>query len=271
MATGAVALLLKNPARSSKLRQKNLRTSEAYQGVYSAHFPINTWPVVAAMIRSAENAIVRSHQKRAGSRGQHLSAWRGVLSYVAVVRVLGSFSYTHGDLIGLDLSRITEPFMDECWNAIAQVSGGTFSGKVSDARVERICSSLATQWSIAGTILQGKREIPKPPPTAPAAQPKPGRPVDEAFVVAVSAALPPQPWKPGVHTEVAAKLGAKPFKVSNAIQVLIARGAWMQQRDGVVYDASGKEIMRDESRVPGETLPGGGKRNDGVGQVWDKV
>jgi hypothetical protein len=262
MATGAVALLLKNPARSSKLRQKNLRTSEAYQGVYSAHFPINTWPVVAAMIRSAENAIVRSHQTRGGSRGQHLSAWRGVLSYVAVVRLLGSFAYTHGDLIGLDLPRITDAFMDECWNAIARVSGGTSSGKVSDARVERICSSLAARWSIAGTMLQGKREIPKPPPTAPAAQPKAERPEDEAFVAAVSAALPPQPWKPGVHAQVAAKLGAKPFRVSNAIQVLIARGTWMQQRDGVVYDASGTEIMRDESRVPGGALPGGGNPND---------
>jgi hypothetical protein len=157
--------------------------------------------------------------------------------------------------------------MDECWNAIVQVSGGATTGKVSDARVERICSSLATQWSIAGPMLQGKREIPKPLPTTPTTKPKAERPVDEAFVAAVSDVLPPQPWKPGVHIEVAVKLGVKPFQVSNAIQVLIARGAWMQQRDGVVYDASGTEIMRDESRVPGGELTGGNNPNDSGSRV----
>ena len=33
------------------------------------------------------------------------------------------------------------------------------------------------------------------------------------------------------------------------IQTLIARGVWLQQRDGVVFDRDGKEVARDESRV----------------------
>lgn len=255
IAAGSVALLLKNPARSSRLRQKHLRASEAYQNVYSVHFPIDCWPVVATFIRAAENAIIRSYQTRRGSRGQHLSTWRGILAYIAAARLLGSFSYTHGDLLGLDLSRITESFMDECWSSIVQISGRVTARKTSDSRVEGICKLLAIRWHISGNIFDGKREISGSISRRPTIPPKNQPPEDETFLSNVNAMLPPQPWKPGVHAEVAAKLDEKPSRVSNAIQILIARGSWMQQINGIVYDASGNEIMRDESRVPSASPP----------------
>jgi hypothetical protein len=249
MAAGSVALLLKNPAQSSRLRQKNLRTSEAYQSAYSEHFPINCWPAVAMLIRAAENAIVRSHHASRGARGQYLSAWRGVLAYVVAVRLLGTFEYTHGDLLGLKPSQVRDDFVDECWDAIVAVSGGTSSTKVSDGRVEKICSSLAGAWAISGAVLAGKRALAPLPPKHSAAPLRASTAEDEAFIATVSAALPPQPWQPGVHTHVATQIGAKPQRVSRAIQTLIAQGKWLQQRDGIVYDASGNEVMRDESRA----------------------
>lgn len=250
VAAASVALLLKNPARSSKFRQKNLRTSEAYQTVYSPQFAISLWPVVAALIRAAENALVRAHAATRSARGQHLSAWRGILAYAAVVRACGSFSFTHRNLLEMNLEKVTDSFMDECWTAISRATGGTSSTKVTDARVERICTSLSERWAISGAILEGKRELPTGIFENKPAQPRSVE--SEGFLAAVSAALPHQPWKPGVHAQVATELGAKPLRVSKAIQVLIGRGAWMQQRDGVVYDSTGKEIMRDETRVPSQ-------------------
>ncbi|MDO9310965.1 MAG: AIPR family protein, partial [Nitrosomonas sp.] len=122
LATGSVALLLKNPIRSSKLRQKHLRSTEAYQVVYSDHFPLNAWPVVASLIRGAENAILRSSGKRV-SRGKQISAWRGLLAYIAAVRLLGTYSYQLRELTSLNLSQVTDNFMNECWEEIAKVSG----------------------------------------------------------------------------------------------------------------------------------------------------
>lgn len=35
---------------------------------------------------------------------------------------------------------------------------------------------------------------------------------------------------------------------THAIKKLIARGTWMQQVDGVVYDKDGNEVARNDSR-----------------------
>lgn len=136
MAGGSVALLLKNPARSSKLRQKHLRTSEAYHTVYSPHFPISVWPVVASLMRAAENAIVRSRYAHRGAQGQYLSAWRGTLAYVAAVRLLGSFGYSHHELSELDVGSLTDSYVDECWAAVLRVVGRATSVKLTESSLQ---------------------------------------------------------------------------------------------------------------------------------------
>lgn len=245
LATGSVALLLKNPIRSSKLRQKHLRSTEAYQVVYSDHFPLNAWPVVASLIRGAENAILRSSGKRV-SRGKQISAWRGLLAYIAAVRLLGTYSYQLRELTSLNLSQVTDNFMNECWEEIAKVSGDLGSNKLEEIKVHDICTTLAKIWSISGHPTDGKRTLPTP--IDPIPTPLVSSETDE-FLESVNNALPPQPWKPGVHLEVARQLGIQPRRISRAIQTLIVQGIRLQQHDGIVYDTTGEEVMRDESRL----------------------
>jgi hypothetical protein len=248
IAAGSVALLLKNPIKSSKLRQKNLRTPEAYQIVYSETLPLNAWPVVASLIRAAENTIVRSHKARRSAQGQHLSAWRGVLAYVALARVYGTCAFKHQDVVAIDLTQVTDVFMDECWTAISQAVGSPGSMKVSESQMMKITSAMGSKWGVQGHPTDGKRDLPTPAPvTGPAAQPR--RPESEEFLKSVSDALPPQPWKPGIHIQIAGAIGSKPNRVTKAIQTLIARDVWLQQRDGIVFDRDGKEVARDMSRV----------------------
>lgn len=248
IAAGSVALLLKNPVKSSKLRQKHLRTPEAYQIVYSETFSLNVWPVVASIIRAAESTIVRSHKARRSAQGQHLSAWRGLLAYVAVARLHGTCAFKHQDVVAIDLTQVTDVFMDECWAVISQAVGSPGSTKASESQMMKIASAMESKWGVQGYPADGKRDLPTPAPVAgPAAQPS--RPESEEFLKSVSDALPPQPWKPGVHVQIAGAIGAKPNRVKNAIQTLIARGVWLQQRDGVVFDRDGKEVARDMSRV----------------------
>lgn len=247
LATGAVALLLKNPFRSSKLRQKHIRSPEAYNTAYSEHFPINAWPVVAALIRAAENAITRAHRARRVAQGQHLAAWRGVLAYVAAVRAIGTFSYRHLDVVVLDTAILTDAYMDECWSIVRTAVGVPGSAKVSEQQLMKITSALQTTWGVIGHPADGMRELllaaaPKQAAT------RPPREEDEAFLSQLTNLMPPQPWKQGIHAAVAKELDAKPQRVWNAIQLLIERGTYMQQRDGVVYDSDGNEVARDTSR-----------------------
>lgn len=247
IAVGSVALLLKNPIKSSKLRQKHLRTQEAYQLVYSETFPLNAWPVVASLIRAAENTIIRSHKARRSAQGHYLSAWRGLLAYVAIARVFGTCAFKHQDLVTIDLTKITDVFMDECWTVISQAVVNPSSTKVSEPQMMRIASSMGSIWGIKGHPTDGRRNLPTPAPIAgPGLQPS--RPESEEFLKLVNDALPPQPWKPRVHVQIAEKLDVKPYRVNKAIQILIARGDWLQQRDGIVFDQNGNEVMRDMSR-----------------------
>lgn len=75
--------------------------------------------------------------------------------------------------------------------------------------------------------------------------------VTPEFVAAVDQALPKQPWKPGIHKQVAQTLGVRVGDVQEAIQTLIADGRRFSQRDGVVYDAENTVIAIDEERVVG--------------------
>lgn len=248
LATGAVALLLKNPIKSSKLRQKHLRTPEAYNAVYAEHFPLNAWPIVASLIRSAENAITRAYKaRRVMQQGQHLAAWRGLLAYVAAARTCGTFSFKHQDLVAIDTESLTDVFMDESWSAVRQAVGAPGSAKLSAVQIMKVASALHATWGIVGHPADGKRELPMS--DLGSSQPKKmPRFEQEDFLLEVSGLLPPQPWKPRIHVKVADALSAKPDRVSNAIQILIARGVWLQQRDGVVFDKDGNEVARDESR-----------------------
>jgi hypothetical protein len=247
LAAGSVALLLKNPLRSSKLRQKNIRSAEAYNAVYSEFFPLNAWPVVAALIRASENAITRAHRVKRVAQGQHLSAWRGVLAYVVAVRAIGSFSYKHSELGELDIAVLTDAFIDDCWSIISTAVVTPGASKVSEMQITGITSVLKAKWGLTGHPADGRRELPSVASTRSVTD-KPLREEDEAFLAQLTKLLPPQPWKPGVHVAAAFQLGVKPRRVTNAIQLLIARGTYMQQRDGVVYDRDGKEVARDAGR-----------------------
>lgn len=247
IASGSVALLLKNPVKSSKLKHKHLRGTEAYQTVYSEAFPINIWPVVAALIRFSENAILRSSQSRDGGRSQYLSAWRGPLAYMAAVRKFGTFDYSLRQLATLDVSQLTDTYMLDCWAAISKAAGKLGANKLSENRMTQITTTLASLWSLSGQPADGRKELPSDTFTQVRA---PLRLEPEEFLKLVSAALPAQPWKIGAHIEIAQLLGVEQQRVSRAIQTLIARGVWLQQRDGVVFDKSGNEVMRDETRNP---------------------
>ncbi|MCL1038217.1 hypothetical protein L2750_13785 [Shewanella submarina] len=63
-----------------------------------------------------------------------------------------------------------------------------------------------------------------------------GTVIDDVFVENVKVELPDQPWQQGIHKVVANKLGVSHTSVQKAIQVLVLRGDFKEQKDGVLYD-----------------------------------
>lgn len=72
--------------------------------------------------------------------------------------------------------------------------------------------------------------------------------ITDDFVANVEKVLPPQPWKPGMHRDVARDLNVHPKCVCDAIDILIERGAAYKQKDGIVYGNDGKAILVDNMR-----------------------
>ena len=188
LAMASVALFIKDPSASSKLKEKRVRFSGVYEAIFSEHYPLKAWPVAAALIRGAEIAIVRH------SRTDHLATWRGPLAYVAAVKLLGTFSYSIQELGGAKQSAITDALLDASWSLIRDAVQGKRSGKVSLAKMDRICERMKEIWGIAGNPADGRRPLPSAP-KPPRIPRKPALPyVDsEQFLSEVSAALPVQP------------------------------------------------------------------------------
>lgn len=246
LARGAAALLLKNPSLSSNLRMKHLRKKESYDSVFSEYFPINVWPVVAALIKGSETSIMKMNAERS-SKSRKIAAWNAPLAYVAALKLLKNFSYTHNELASLDVSKITPELFSECWLDILNSGIRVRSGKVNDSETNRLLKHLIRVWEISGSYEKEKVSL-----RISAMKPEKTHPIEssvsEDFIEKVNSLLPVQPWKPRAVEQMADKFELDIRMVRKAVQTLIKRGLRFRQKNGVIYDKDNREVMRDESR-----------------------
>ena len=78
--------------------------------------------------------------------------------------------------------------------------------------------------------------------------------VSDEFVIQVKSALPPQPWKPGIHKEISNQLNCELWQFREAVDHLIEDGTFLRQRDGVLFDEDGNIVKFDPERVNPDTL-----------------
>lgn len=242
LASAIIALVFKNPARATRLKQRFMRTQIAYDAVFCESMPIEIWPVVAGVYKHADSWLSRSVQGRTGER--FISTWRPLISLMTVAKRFGTFAYGRERLLELSKTSLTDMEFADTWDAIKDLTEATRKGRKPDASVVlACCQCVATKFGVLGLEGVGRRGLPAEPPSLPSA------PSSAEFMAMVNEALPRQPWKPGVHVEVAAKLNCVPSKVTRAIQDLILTGKRFQQRDGIVYGADGRVMMVDPERV----------------------
>ncbi len=170
---------------------------------------------------------------------------RNLLGLLGVARCLTTFSYTVDELIALDKSKLDREMLLETWKFVTDVRQrtGGYKRHHEIPAIDPACVEAAVRFDLAGVEQVGRRTLPNF-----ASKYRPNRGiVSEVFIQVVNRALPPQPWKPGIHLQVARQLNAKASKVSAAIQTLIVRGSRMEQRGGIVYDAEGNAVASDQN------------------------
>jgi hypothetical protein len=234
-----------------------MRSPEGYATVFGDDVSLEVWPAITEVLKRAEEALESLRPRN--SKERFLARSRNLLGLLAVARLLGKFSYSVDELVALDKSQLTPALFVEMWKPVQQAraeTGYTHDDHIPSANL--VCAKAAKQFGLTGVEQVGRRILPGGPK-------RPGRSakiaaLDETFIEQVNEKLPPQPWRQGTHSEVAKQLNVKPSKVHDAIQVLIARGTRMEQRDGVVYDKNGQVVTADKERAdqlqtPTDTKP----------------
>ena len=255
IASAVVSLVFRNPRAATRLKTKFMRNPESYNSVFSPDFPLQIWPVLVAVYKHADRGLLEIlvAQKR-GER--FLSNWRPLVSLFLVARALGKFSYSLLELAALEIESFGEDGILRAWDVIVEVQNSwdlTRDTKrlrnLKQSFFTACCEELAQRYNLVGTEQVGRRGIgtPRPFPKTLSAIQK--QPITTEFAEAVDSALPEQPWRGGMHHEVASELGCHPQMVTAAIQKLIADGRRFPQKDGVVFDKDGRVLMVDKERV----------------------
>jgi hypothetical protein len=147
------------------------------------------------------------------------------------------------------MGELNDVLIRETWQLIVSERGASTRQKTYQHGpfITNCCSRLHEKFGVTGLEVVGRQ---RPKGTIHAA-PSPVI-VSEGFIESVNQALPEQPWKRGLHLEIMKQLNCSKREVTAAITELINRGARMQQKDGIVYDRSGKVVAFDKDRITGE-------------------
>jgi hypothetical protein len=226
-----------------------MRNQGAYNDVFSSELPIEAWPALVDIYKKVDVGLANvSSPHNWGQR--FINNRRPLTALIAVAQRLKTFAYTANQLVELvGTGGITNSDIVEAWNVIAHVSR-EFPNKIKikNSFALTACEEAANKFGLAGREVVCCRNI-RSSPTQPLESLSP------TFVDTVESLLPPQPWKVGVHIDLAKELGCKANEVSAAIQHLIADGKRYVQREGVVYDSAGKVLMVDSDRIRPEGKP----------------
>lgn len=237
-----LGVVLHNTAQASRLRSKNLREASVYDRIFSEKTPLAVWPVIVAAAKKSEEFLATV---RPNGAPRFFANWRNHVALLMTARILGTFGYNADNVAGINPELYTISAASDAWALIrqAQENLAAKTGKeFAQARLVVILADLAArQWGV-----RSPEAIAAHAPAMPVLTKKD---LPKELVNRVNAALPEQPWPPGIHARIARELNVPTQHVSMVIQHLIASGKRNRQKDGVVFDTAGKAIAFDAARV----------------------
>lgn len=253
IASGYIALILKLPHKASSLRSRFMRSPEAYDSVFSVKAPLDVWPVIAKILKKIDLELERLRPATKGT-DKFLKSWRYITALLLVAKDKGKFNFTTMELISFDHSKITTQAVKDILDELSVVSFTDKSSRefASRQNIIKACKKYSKSQQISGIEMIEKRSpyIYETPKSARVD----GNFLTDEFLASLSAALPPQPWKPGLHKIMAPRFGCNTSTYFAAVNRLIDDGIFYRQKDGVLYDQDGNVVSFDPERVDSETL-----------------
>ncbi len=252
LASAVVTLIFKNPVRASTLRSKFMRDQIAYEAVFSASFPIEVWPSLSSICKQVDYELASA---ASGGAAENIAVpkWRALVALIVVSKRLGKFDYSARELINIAATPIQSREVLKAWEIISKVCDEkTRRNKPGQATVDKCCLAAAEAFTLTGLAVIGRHGIPSQPTLPIFPRPQPAtfpEYLTSDFMNSVASHLPIQPWKQGIHTEIAMKLDCPANRVSRAIVQLIVEKRCYEQRNGVVYDSEGAILAVDPERV----------------------
>ncbi|MCU1223737.1 MAG: Abortive infection phage resistance protein [Edaphobacter sp.] len=245
IAAGYIALVMKNPAFATRLRSRFMRTQQGYESVFSASAPLGVWVSITEILKRVEATLSEVRPVRASEGERFLSSWRNLVALLVVAKIMGTFAITAESLRKLDIEAVTKTLILEMWNIIS--AQRKESSKQLEFRsalfIKACCETVESKYGVTSIDIVGRQR----PHTTP--QDGGGSVhVTPEFVALVDSRLPDQPWKPGLHLRLMSQLNCTNKEITAAINNLIERGIRLQQKNGIVYDSSGKVVAVDASR-----------------------
>lgn len=250
-AAGHIALVLKMPERAASLRSKFMRSSAAYNTVFSSEVPLEVWPKVAHILKLIDIQL-ETLRPRETATEKFLKGWRYIVAFLLISKSFRKFTFSVDEIISYDTSTITATSVREIWDELNQTAPWVRIGSVwtSRKKVESACTKFASTRGISGIEMLLARSLNIFEPSLS----KSASPVSENLLNRLKAIIPPQPWKPGLHRKISRELGCDVQTYFSAVERLIEEGIFYRQRDGVLYDIDGNVVSFDRERVDPDTL-----------------
>ncbi|MEZ4772516.1 MAG: AIPR family protein [Bacteroidia bacterium] len=256
LASGFLSLILKAPEQASTLKSKFMRIEDSYNKVFSNNTDLQIWSKIAFILKITDAFLETKRPNVNGSSEHFLKYRRHFVSFLALSKVFENFNFTIYDLIKLDNKKFTFQELEESWGLIKTVISSQFSkSKLKRGTFLQLCEEINKANNIKGydrlihnfginnqKFIVQKRGY------------KSENNITADFIEKVDSIFPQQPWKPGTHKLIAKQLSCTESEIFSAVNILIKSGKRYKQKDGIIYDKSGRVIEIDKERVDEKTL-----------------
>lgn len=248
-AAGYVALVMKLPHKAASLRSKFMRSESSYETVFSDNVPLDVWPKLVHILKRVD---VELELLRPKGTDKFLKGWRYITALLLVSESLGKYTFSAHELATFDIDLITPAAVKSVWLELSGLNTyRTRHGWTSLSSILEACEHFAALRGIAGAAALASC---RPFPDSSQVKQIPRKPITNEFVEKLKAALPSQPWKPGLHKRIASQLSCSTSEYFAGVERLIDDGIFLRQKDGVLYDNDGNVVSFDAERVDPDTL-----------------
>lgn len=255
LAKSFLSVVYKNPATAAGLKNKFMRNAASYNAVFCSDFPIDKWSLIAFVwlvarkvfrgkIITKFNGVDCSHQ------------WMPLVSCCIIAKIVGTFRYTTKDIKQIKLTDISIDVVEAVWEWVVPHIGKYKATSRNKLKKPNIVYNFVLQEMVRTCKYEGIEEVNRKPLPRTFNKAESGScsylrrsvAITDDFITDVKKVLPSQPWKPGVHRDIARKLNVHPTCVYDAIDILIERREAYKQKDGIVYGNDGRAILVDNMR-----------------------